>query len=100
ERALDEVGAKVEERWRDDEVAKRLKAKAGELADKLKGGTPFADVASAEGVTVQTTFGLKRAGNRTTALSTSAIAAVFAAAKDGAGSAEGKSPTEWVVFRV
>ena len=100
ERALDEVRAKVEERWRDEEVSKRLKAKAAEMVEKLKGGTPFADVASADGLTVQTTFGLKRAGNRATPLSTSAISAVFDTPKDSAGSAEGASPTEWVVFRV
>jgi peptidyl-prolyl cis-trans isomerase D len=100
ERSLDEVRAKVEERWRDEEVGKRLKAKAAEMVEKLKGGAPFADVAKADGLTVQTTFGLKRAGNRATALSTSAIAAVFETPKDSAGSAEGTSPTEWVVFRV
>jgi peptidyl-prolyl cis-trans isomerase D len=100
ERTLDEVRAKVEERWRDEEVSKRLKARAGEMVEKVKGGTPLADVAAADGLTVQTTFGLKRAGNRATALSTSAIAAVFATPKDGAGSAEGTSPTEWTVFRV
>lgn len=100
ERKLDEVRAKVEERWRDDEVSKRLKAKAAEMVDKLKGGATLADVASAENLSVQTTFGLKRAGNRATALSPAAIAAVFATEKDGAGSAEGASPAEWLVFRV
>src|SRR5262249_12200 len=38
ERSLDEVRAKVEERWRDEEVSKRLKAKAAEMVEKLKGG--------------------------------------------------------------
>lgn len=100
ERTLDEVRAKVEERWRDAEVAKRLQAKANEMVDKLKGGTSFADVAAAAGVSVQTTFGLKRSGNRASALSPAAISAVFATSKDGAGSAEGASPTERIVFRV
>jgi peptidyl-prolyl cis-trans isomerase D len=100
DRTLDEVRAKVEERWHDAEVAKRLQAKASELVDKLKSGTPFADVAAAENVSVQTTFGLKRAGNRSSPLSPGAIQAVFATPKDGGGSAEGASPTERVVFRV
>jgi len=100
DRSLDEVRAKVEERWRDAEVARRLQAKANELVDKLKSGTPLADVAAAESLSVQTTFGLKRAGNRSSPLSASAILAVFATPKDGVGSAEGASPAERVVFRV
>ena len=100
ERSLDDVRAQVEERWRNDEVSRRLRAKATEMADKLKAGTPFADVAAAEGLPVQTTFGLKRLGNRNTPISATAIAAVFQTAKDAAGTAEGSSPAEWVVFRV
>ena len=82
----------VEERWRNDEVSKRLRAKATEMADKLKAGTPFADVAAAESLPVQTTFGLKRSGNRNTAISTTVVDAVFRTAKDAAGIAEGNSP--------
>jgi peptidyl-prolyl cis-trans isomerase D len=100
ERALDEVRGQVEERWRTDEVSKRLKAKAAEMAEKLKSGASFNDVAAAESVPVQTTFGLKRAGNRNASLSTRVIDAVFQTAKDAAGIAEGNSPAEWVVFRV
>ena len=100
ERSLDDVRAQVEERWRNDEVSKRLRTKAAEMADKLKAGTPFADVAAAESLPVQTTFGLKRSGNRNTAISTKVVDAVFRTAKDAAGIAEGNSPGEWVVFRV
>ena len=100
ERSLDEVRAQVEERWRDDEVSKRLRAKAAEMVDKLKSGTSIADVAAAEGVGVQTTFGLKRSGNRGTAVAPGVVTAVFATAKDAPGMAEGNSPAEWVVFRV
>src|SRR5882724_8446211 len=59
ERKFDEVRAQVEERWRNDEISTRLKTKATEMVDKLKSGAPFADVAAAEGVNLQTTFGLK-----------------------------------------
>ena len=38
ERTLDEVKDQVEARWRDDEIAKRLKAKAADILDKLKAG--------------------------------------------------------------
>ena len=37
----------VEARWREQEIATRLNAKATEILDKLKAGTPFADVAAA-----------------------------------------------------
>ena len=100
DRSLDDVRAQVEERWRNDEVSKRLRAKASEMADKLKSGTPFADVAAAESLPVQTTFGLKRAGNRNVPVSTQVIGGVFNTAKDAAGIAEGNSPGEWTVFRV
>jgi len=100
ERSLDDVRAQVEERWRNDEVSKRLRAKATEMADKLKAGTPFADVAAAESLPVQTTFGLKRAGNRNVPISTQVVGAVFQTAKDAAAIAEGNSPGEWTVFRV
>ena len=100
ERNLDDVRAQVEEGWRNEEISKRLRAKATEMADKLKAGTPFADVAAAESLPVQTTFGLKRAGNRNTPISATAIAAIFQTAKDVAGIAEGNGPAEWVVFRV
>jgi peptidyl-prolyl cis-trans isomerase D len=99
-RNLDEVRAQVEERWRNDEISTRLKTKAAEMVGKLNSGTPFADVAAAEGVNLQTTFGLKRAGNRTSSISVNAVDAIFRAAKDTAGSAEGSSPAEWIVFRL
>jgi peptidyl-prolyl cis-trans isomerase D len=100
ERSLDDVRAQVEERWRNDEISRRLRAKATEMADKVKSGTPIADVAAAESVPVQTTFGLKRSGNRNTAISARVIDAVFQTAKGAAGIAEGNSPAEWVVFLV
>ena len=39
DRTLDEVKDQVEARWRDDEIAKRLKAKADDMVGKLKAGT-------------------------------------------------------------
>ena len=54
ERTLAEVKDQVEQRWRDDEVAKRLTAKANELLGRLKTGAPLADVAKSAGVKVET----------------------------------------------
>src|SRR3954447_15900243 len=99
EQTLDEVRKQVEERWRADQIAERLKAKANEIADKVKGGTSLSDVASADGLNVQTTFGIKRSGNAA-AMSPAVVNGVFATPKDGVGSAEGKDPTERIVYHV
>jgi peptidyl-prolyl cis-trans isomerase D len=99
DRTLDEVKDQVEERWREDEVAARLKAKSAELLDKLKAGTAFDAVAASAGLKVQTADKLTRAKPQA-GVSPRVIAAVFRTAKDAYGSAEGDQPTEWVVFRV
>jgi peptidyl-prolyl cis-trans isomerase D len=99
ERNLDEVRAQVEQRWRDDQVAERLKAKATALLDKVKAGASLADAAAADGLNVRTTFGLKRAGTPTM-LAPRVIQEVFRTAKDAAAGSEGANPTEWIVFRV
>ena len=41
ERPLDEVRAQVEQRWRNEEISKRLQAKATEMVEKLKSGAPI-----------------------------------------------------------
>ena len=99
DRTLDEVKDQVEARWRDDEIASRLKAKAAELLDKLKAGTPLEEVAAGAGVKVQTADNLTR-GKPEAGLSARIITAVFRTAKDAYGSSEGDQPTDWVVFRV
>jgi peptidyl-prolyl cis-trans isomerase D len=99
ERKLEEVRGEVEQRWRDDQIAERLKAKAAALIEKVKTGTSFADAAAADSLAVRTTFGLKRTGN-STAIAPKVIDAVFRAAKDGTGSSESATPTEWVVFHL
>jgi peptidyl-prolyl cis-trans isomerase D len=100
ERTLDEVRAQVEERWRNEEISKLLKAKATAVLDKVKGGASLNDVATADGLNVQTTFGVKRTGAPGNVLTSRAVDAVFETAKDAAGMAEGSNPGEWVVFRV
>jgi peptidyl-prolyl cis-trans isomerase D len=99
ERTLDEVRPRVEERWREDQIAERLKAKANEIVGKVKAGTSLNDIASAEGLNVQTTFGIKRAGNAAS-MPPAVVNAIFATPKDGAGSAEGKEAAERIVFHV
>jgi peptidyl-prolyl cis-trans isomerase D len=99
DRTLDEVKDQVEARWREDEIAARLKAKSAELVDKLKAGAPFDTVAASAGLKAQTADKLTR-GKPESGVSPRVIAAVFRTAKDAYGSAEGDQPSEWVVFRV
>jgi peptidyl-prolyl cis-trans isomerase D len=99
ERTLDEVKDRVEAQWHEDEVIKRLDAKSAEMIDKLKTGTSLADLAAADQLMVETTSGLKRQGSEA-AVPPRLLTQVFRTAKDAYGSAEGKTVTERVVFRV
>jgi peptidyl-prolyl cis-trans isomerase D len=97
ERSLDEVNDKVEARFREDEITKRLDAKTAELVGKLKSGAALADVAAAEGLKVETKWGLKRQGG---VMPPHVMTEAFRLAKGQAGSAEGQNPAERVIFRV
>jgi peptidyl-prolyl cis-trans isomerase D len=99
DRALDEVKDRIEARWRDDQVAERLAAKATEMVDRLKAGTPFAELAAAAGLKVESKTDVKR-GRPADPLSGRAVDAAFRTAKGAPGSAEGRSPTERDVFVV
>jgi peptidyl-prolyl cis-trans isomerase D len=99
ERTLDEVKDQVLARWRDDEMAKKLRAKSDEMLDKIKAGTSLADVAAADQLKVEWRPGIKR-GNPPPGLSAVTVADVFRTAKDATGSVEGASPAERIVFRV
>ena len=99
DRGLDEVKDQVAQRWRDDEIASRLKAKAADVLDKLKNGTSLDALAQANGLKVLSAAGIKR-GKPTPGISARAIDAIFNTAKDGSNSAEGDTPTDWIVFHV
>ena len=99
DRTLDEVKDKVEARWRDDQVAERVAAKANEMLDRLKAGTPLAEVAAANGLKVETKSGVQRA-RPAEPLSPRAVDALFRTAKGAPGTAEGRSATERDVFVV
>jgi len=98
-RTLDEVKVEVEQRWREDEIASRLKSKANEILDKLKNGDALAALASANGVRIETAKDLKR-GAATGGISARATDAIFHTAKDAYGSSAGDDPAHWIVFRV
>ncbi|MBV9560630.1 MAG: SurA N-terminal domain-containing protein [Bradyrhizobium sp.] len=99
DRTLDEVKDKVEARWRQDETAGRLKAKATDMVQKLDQGGKLADEAASAGLKVESTASFKRDAS-VPGVPSGVIAAAFRTAKDGAGQTAGNSDTEWIVFRV
>jgi peptidyl-prolyl cis-trans isomerase D len=99
ERKLDEVKDQVESRWRDDQIASRLKAKATEMVQKLEQGGKLADAAGSSGLKVETAAGFRRDASLPGVPAT-AITAAFRTAKDGVGQTGGASSNEWIVYRV
>ena len=99
ERNLDEVKDQVEARWRDDQIASRLRTKATEIIQKLEQGGNLADEAAAVGSKVETASGFRRDASLP-GVPASAISAAFRTAKDGVGQTAGAGPSEWIVFRV
>src|SRR4030081_3177565 len=99
ERNLDEVKDQVEARWRDDQIAGRLKTKATEMVQKLDQGGKLADEAAAAGSKVETASGFRRDASLP-GVPASAITAAFRTAKDGVGQTAGAGASEWIVFRV
>jgi peptidyl-prolyl cis-trans isomerase D len=99
ERSLDEVKDEVAKKWRDDQIASRLHAKATEMVQKLGANGKLADEATAAGVTVETAAGFKRDATPP-GLPASMIAAAFRTEKDGVGEATGLGNNEAIVFRV
>jgi len=99
DRTLDEVKDQVEARWREDEVANRLRTKAATFLDKVKGGTALAEAAAAENLKVETRAEIKRSST-TPPLTERTLDAIFRTAKDAFGSAQAEQPGEQVVFRV
>ena len=99
DRTLDEVKAQVETSWRNDEIAKRLKAKTDDIVGKLKAGGTLAQIASENSLKVETASDLQRrkpAGF----VPPKVVEAVFRTAKGEVASAEGSKETERFVFRV
>ena len=99
ERSLEEIKDQVAARWRDDEIAKKLQAKADDLLGKVKAGVPFAQVASEAGLKVETATDLQR-GKAAGFVPMKVVEAAFRTPKGGATSVEGDKATERFVFRV
>jgi peptidyl-prolyl cis-trans isomerase D len=99
ERSLDEVKDQVEAKWREDQIANRLRTKATEMVQKLDQGGKLADEAAAAGLKVETATAFKRDASLPGVPAT-VISTAFRTAKDGNGQTAGTGPSEWVVFRV
>jgi peptidyl-prolyl cis-trans isomerase D len=99
ERSLDEVKDQVEARWRDDQIASRLRSKATEMIQKLDQGGHLADEAATAGLKVETAAAFRRDATPP-GVPASAVAAAFRTAKDGVGQVAGAAAGEWIVFRV
>ena len=99
ERNLDEVRDQVETRWRDEQIASRLRAKATDMVQKLEQGGKLADEAAQAGLSVETASGFKRDAS-VPRLPAAAVAAAFRTAKDGVGQTPDPGANAWIVFRV
>jgi peptidyl-prolyl cis-trans isomerase D len=98
DRSFDEVRERVEARWREEEIGKRLDARATEIRSRLAAGASFAE--AAKGLKVETRAELRR-GREAEGLSRSALAAIFETGKDQAGvGATGDDTVGRIVFRV
>lgn len=99
ERSLDEVKNQLETRWREDEIAARLKTKADELLEKIKAGSTLEQLASENGLKVEKADNVQR--NRPAGfVSARAVDAIFRSGKGAAGTADGDVPTTKLVFVV
>ena len=99
DRPLEEVKDQVMARWRDDQIAARLKTKSTEMLDKIKAGTPFNDVIATAGLKAEWRPGLKRGVAPPPGVSANAITEIFRTPKDAAGSID-VGPAERMVFLV
>ena len=100
ERPLEEVKEQVEARWREQEIATRLNAKATAILDKLKAGIDLRRCRRGRAASRSRARPVSSAARASGALSAAAIDAVFRTAKDAVGKADAAQPTEQVVFRV
>jgi peptidyl-prolyl cis-trans isomerase D len=99
DRNLDEVRDQVEARWRQDQIAAKLKTKATEMVQKLEQGGKLADEAAAIGAKVETATGFKR-DDQPAGVPANVVAAAFRTAKDGVGQAPVTGGSEVIIFRV
>ncbi|MGD9837319.1 MAG: SurA N-terminal domain-containing protein [Afipia sp.] len=99
DRSLDEVKDQVEARWKEEQIAARLRTKAAEMVGKIEKGATLDAEAAAAGVKVETAKLFKRDSDAKD-VPERLVAAAFRTPKDGVGQTEGNGATEWIVFKV
>jgi peptidyl-prolyl cis-trans isomerase D len=99
DRSLEEVKDQVTQHWRDDEVGKRLQAKSDEMLGKLKAGTSLAQLATDNGLKVETAVELQR-GKPGGFAPAKLVEAAFKTPKDTPAIATGDQETTRYVLRV
>jgi peptidyl-prolyl cis-trans isomerase D len=98
DRTFEEARARVEDAWRSEEIAKRLRARADDLTGRLRGGQPLAELAVAEGLAVQTSEGITRSGAGD--LGRVVATSVFSTPVNAFGTAQGPEENSQLVFQV
>ncbi|MCA6109091.1 peptidylprolyl isomerase [Bradyrhizobium cenepequi] len=99
DRSLDEVRDQVEAKWREDQIATKLREKATEIVKKVEAGGKLTEEGSALGVKLETADKFRRDASLP-GIPESVVSAAFRTAKDGVGQATGAGGDERVVFRV
>ncbi len=99
DRSLDEVKDQVTQRWRDDEIGNRLQAKSDEMLGKLKAGTTLAQLATDNGLKVETAVDLQR-GKPGGFAPAKLVEAAFKTPKDTPAIATGDQETTRFILRV
>jgi peptidyl-prolyl cis-trans isomerase D len=99
ERSLEEVKDQVEAKWREDQIASKLRAKATEMVQRLDQGGKLADEAAAVGSKVETATEFRRDA-ALPGVPAAAVTAAFRTAKDAVGQTAVAGANEWIVFRV
>lgn len=99
ERSLEEVKDQVEARWREQQVAARLRTKSAEMIQKLEQGSTLAALAS-EANAVTATAGPFRRDASNAGLPAAVIETAFRTPKDAVAQAQGQGGADWFLFRV
>lgn len=99
ERTLDEVKDQVLARWKNDQIAGKLKVKSDEMVEALRKGGKLDEIAKAAGLSVEKAGHFKR-GATVPGISTAGVENIFTLAKDEAGQSDGSAASERVVYVV
>ena len=99
DRTFEEVKDQIETRWREEQIAAKLKSQADQVLEKVKAGASFNEAAAAVSAKPEWRPGIKR-GTPPPGIPARAVELIFRTAQDGVDTIEGASATERIVFRV